>query len=64
MRIIMKNDYKYDSFGNLDADFYVEKAYELRRAYYAAAIKKTTANVKAFFANLTVNRPIKSAPQH
>ncbi|MFT6406513.1 MAG: hypothetical protein ACJA2U_002893 [Marinomonas primoryensis] len=57
----MKTDYKYDSFGNLDTDFYVEKAYELRRAYYAAAFKKMKANVTAFFANLTVSRPLKSA---
>jgi hypothetical protein len=57
----MKTDYKYDSFGNLDTDFYVEKAYELRRAYYAAAFQKMKANVKAFFANLTVSRPLKSA---
>jgi hypothetical protein len=61
---MMKNDYKYDSFGNLDADYYVEKAYELRRAYYAAAFKKIKVSVKAFFANLTANRSMKSAPQH
>ena len=60
----MKNDYKYDSFGNLDTDFYVEKAYELRRAYYAAAIKKIAARVKALFAGLTVSRPLKTASQH
>ncbi|RBO84680.1 MULTISPECIES: RSP_7527 family protein [Marinomonas] len=60
----MKNDYKYDAFGNLDADFYVEKAYELRRAYYAQAIKKVTSRVKAFFTGLTIARPFKSASQH
>ena len=61
----MKNDLKYDAFGNLDADFYVEKAYELRRAYYAELTKKAVASVKAFFAKLTAARTLKSAqPQH
>ncbi|MGO2233798.1 hypothetical protein B6N13_01565 [Marinomonas sp. UCMA 3892] len=61
----MKNDLKYDAFGNLDADFYVEKAYELRRAYYAELTKKAVASVKAFFAKLTAGRTLKSAqPQH
>ncbi|NVK74335.1 hypothetical protein C0J08_02905 [Marinomonas sp. CT5] len=61
----MNNDLKYDAFGNLDADYYVEKAYELRRQYFAAATKKAAANVKAFFVKLTANRSIKSAqPQH
>ncbi|NLQ17473.1 hypothetical protein HGG82_07510 [Marinomonas sp. M1K-6] len=60
----MKNEMKYDTFGNLDTDYYVEKAYELRRAYFTALIKKMTANVKAFFANVTASRPLKSASQH
>lgn len=60
----MKNDLKYDTFGNLDADYYVEKAYELRREYYAEIAKKMTASVKAFFANLSASRSLKSASQH
>jgi hypothetical protein len=60
----MKNDYQYDNFGNLDADYYIEKAYELRRAYFAQAFKKVKARVKAFFVGLTNNRPMKSASQH
>ncbi|RBP81086.1 hypothetical protein EBI01_12785 [Marinomonas rhizomae] len=61
----MKNDLKYDAFGNLDADYYVEKAYELRRAYYAQMTKNAVASVKAFCAKLTANRSMKSAqPQH
>jgi len=39
----MNNDLKYDAFGNLDADYYVEKAYELRRQYYAQLTKKAVA---------------------
>lgn len=61
----MNNDLKYDAFGNLDADYYVEKAYELRRQYYAQLTKKAVAGVKAFYAKLTANRSMKSAqPQH
>jgi hypothetical protein len=62
----MKNDLKYDAFGNLDADYYVEKAYELRRAYFAAATKKAVASVKAFFVKLSANRTVKTSaqPQH
>lgn len=57
----MKNDLKYDSFGNIDTDFYVEKAYELRRAYYAVAIKKVVLSVKTFFTTNHLNHPLKSA---
>ena len=60
----MKNDLKYDDFGNLDADYYVEKAYELRRAYLSAVMKSALVSVKAFFINLTTHRSLKSAPQH
>ena len=56
----MKNDLKYDELGNFDTDYYVEQAYALRRAYYAALVKKVVANVKAFFASLTI-RTLKSA---
>lgn len=56
----MKNDLKYDAFGNLNTDYYVEQAYALRRAYYATVTKKAVANVKAFFASLTI-RTLKSA---
>ncbi|MGO2355753.1 MAG: RSP_7527 family protein [Marinomonas foliarum] len=60
----MNNDLKYDAFGNLDADYYVEKAYELRRAYLSSAMKSAVVNLKAFFANLASSRTLKSAPQH
>ncbi|BFM50637.1 hypothetical protein THO17_28000 [Marinomonas sp. THO17] len=60
----MKNDYRYDHFGNLDTDFYVEKAYELRRAYYAQAINSAKTRIKAFFTNLMHNHSMKSASQH
>ncbi|MCW4630865.1 MULTISPECIES: RSP_7527 family protein [Marinomonas] len=62
----MKNDMKFDTFGNLDTDYYVEKAYELRRAYYAAAIKKASASIKALFVKMTANRSVKTSaqPQH
>ncbi|MEP3349541.1 MAG: hypothetical protein ABJN96_06240 [Marinomonas sp.] len=57
----MKNDIKYDTFNNVDVDYYVEQAYKLRRDYYASAIKKAVARVKNVLANLTVSRPLKSA---
>ena len=57
----MKNNLKYDNFGNFDADFYVEQAYELRRAYYTAVIKKAIVSVKAFFSTHTISHPLKSA---
>ncbi|WP_421848576.1 RSP_7527 family protein [Marinomonas sp.] len=62
----MKNDLKYDAFGNLDADYYVEKAYELRRQYYAQLTAKAVAGVKAFFVKLSANRTVKTSaqPQH
>ncbi|MBJ7537877.1 RSP_7527 family protein [Marinomonas transparens] len=59
----MKNDYKYDAFGNLDTDYYVEQAYALRSAYYTEMTKKTIVAIKAFFANLTANRSFKTAQQ-
>ncbi|MFD1383360.1 RSP_7527 family protein [Rhodanobacter aciditrophus] len=37
------------SYDNLDTDFYVERAYELRRLYVAAAVKNFALRVKAFF---------------
>lgn len=57
----MKSDIKYDTFNNVDVDYYVEQAYKLRREYYAGVIKKAVARVKSAFTNLTVNRPLKSA---
>ncbi|MEO9275104.1 hypothetical protein ABFY09_09585 [Marinomonas sp. 5E14-1] len=57
----MKSDIKYDTFNNVDVDYYVEQAYKLRRDYYASAIKKAVTRIKSVFTNLTVNRPLKSA---
>lgn len=59
----MKDDLKYDDFGNLDTDFYVEQAYEMRRAYYAEAIKALKSSVKSLFAGAsftTMQRPATS----
>lgn len=52
----MKNDYKYDDLGNLDTDYYVEKAYEMRRAYFASITKKAVTSVKHFFTGLFAAR--------
>jgi len=52
----MKSDYKYDSLGNLDTDYYVEKAYEMRRVYFALMMKKAVASVKNIFSGLTTAR--------
>ncbi|GAB3488097.1 RSP_7527 family protein [Marinomonas epiphytica] len=49
----MKDEFKYDDFGNLDTDFYVEQAYEMRREYYAQAVKTAKSRVKNFFASLS-----------
>lgn len=49
----MNNDLKFDDFGNIDTDYYVEQAYALRSAYYANAIKSAASRAKKFFANLT-----------
>ncbi|MEO9653899.1 RSP_7527 family protein [Marinomonas sp.] len=48
----MNNDLKYDEFGNLDTDYYVEQAYAMRNTYYAEAIKSAASRAKAFFSNL------------
>ncbi|TDO97910.1 RSP_7527 family protein [Marinomonas balearica] len=52
----MKSDYKYDQFGNLDTDFYVERAYELRRAYFAESVKNAKASFKKWFTGLIPSR--------
>lgn len=56
----MKNNLKYDDFGNIDADYYVEQAYELRREFYAVQTKKAVASVKSFFANFSFAHPFKA----
>ncbi|ADZ92768.1 RSP_7527 family protein [Marinomonas mediterranea] len=48
----MKNDYKYDQFGNLDTDYYVERAYAIRRAYFAQSVKQAKAAFAKWFASL------------
>lgn len=57
----MKNEIKYDTFNNVDVDYYVEQAYQLRHDYYVSAIKKGLSRAKAILANLTLLRPFKSA---
>ena len=37
------------SYDNLDTDFYIERAYELRRLYVAASVKSLVARIKAIF---------------
>ncbi|MCB5161105.1 hypothetical protein [Marinomonas algarum] len=56
----MKTHLKQDNFGNLDAEYYVEQAYELRREFYAQAIKKAVVHVKHFFAHFSITRPLKA----
>jgi hypothetical protein len=45
----MKNDYKYDEFGQLDTDYYVAQAKTLRNAYFAELAKSLIKNAKAMF---------------
>ncbi|SBS26776.1 hypothetical protein MSP8887_04303 [Marinomonas spartinae] len=52
----MKNDYRYDSLGNLDTDYYVEKAYEMRREYFALLVKKAFTSVKNIFSGFAASR--------
>lgn len=40
-----------NSFNELDTEYYVERAYELRRVYVAAALKSVFARIKSVFAN-------------
>lgn len=56
----MKDDMKYDEFGNLDTEYYLEKAYQMRRIYCAAVMKKALTSVKTFVVNLTTGRALKS----
>ncbi|WP_170139029.1 RSP_7527 family protein [Marinomonas piezotolerans] len=50
------------SFDNLDTDFYIERAYELRRLYIAAAVKNFALRIKAFFT--PTNRNLQGSAAH
>lgn len=52
-----------NKFDELDTEYYVERAYELRRAYVAASIKAAAKQVKAFFKGL-VRIPALLRPAH
>lgn len=54
------------SFDNLDTEFYVERAYELRRAYVATAVKSLVARIKAALTsgNRTTSAPLQGNPAH
>lgn len=50
---------------NLDTEFYVERAYELRRLYVAAAFKKAALRIKAMFKTSTRTKaPLQASPAH
>ena len=51
---------------NLDTEFYVERAYELRRNYIAAAVKSLVARIKATLTSgkRTTSAPLQGNPAH
>ncbi|CUB06339.1 RSP_7527 family protein [Marinomonas fungiae] len=51
---------------NLDTEFYVERAYELRRNYIAAAVKSLVARIKATLTSgkRTTAAPLQGNPAH
>ncbi|SBS35718.1 hypothetical protein MAQ5080_03251 [Marinomonas aquimarina] len=55
-----------NNIDNLDTEFYVERAYELRRNYIAAAVKSLTARIKAALTsgNRTTSAPLQGNPAH
>lgn len=55
-----------NNIDNLDTEFYVERAYELRRNYIAAAVKSLVARVKAALTsgNRTTSTPLQGNPAH
>ncbi|REG82637.1 hypothetical protein [Marinomonas pollencensis] len=60
----MKTDYKYDNLGNLDTDYYVEKAYEMRRYYLSLAFKKAVSGVKKAVLSLIPTRSVQGRTAH
>lgn len=54
-----------NNIDNLDTEFYIERAYELRRNYIAAAIKSLVARIKAVTSgNRTTSAPLQGNPAH
>lgn len=51
---------------DLDTEFYVERAYELRRNYVAAAVKSLVARIKVALTsgNRTTSAPLQGKPAH
>jgi hypothetical protein len=60
----MKTDYKYDNLGNLDTDYYVEKAYEMRSVYLSLAFKKVVSGIKKVIVSLIPNRSVQGHTAH
>lgn len=60
----MKSNYRYDNLGNIDTDYYVEKAYEMRRAYLAQSFKKIAVSVKKAVASLVPARSVQGHTAH
>lgn len=52
------------SYDNLDTEFYIERAYELRRLYVAAALKSLVVRVKAFFTASRGTTVLQGNPAH
>lgn len=40
---------KLDAYGNIDQDYYVQKAYDMRSEYTAELISALSKKIKAFF---------------
>ncbi|SIS53102.1 RSP_7527 family protein [Neptunomonas antarctica] len=45
----MDTELKLDINGNVDTDYYIKQAYQLRHEYNAALILKLTTKIKALF---------------
>lgn len=54
-----------NSFDNLDTEFYIERAYELRRAYISSAVKSLFARIKtALTSDNRTTAPLQGNPAH
>ena len=53
-----------NSIDNLDTDYYVERAYELRRVYVAAAMKAFVGRIKAAFKSNNRTTTLQGNPAH
>ncbi|MBJ7552624.1 RSP_7527 family protein [Marinomonas ostreistagni] len=53
-----------NSIDNLDTEYYVERAYELRRAYVAASMKAFVARIKSAFKSNNRATTLQGNPAH